>query len=623
MNKFFISFLFCISLFGLNALEEEKLNCIILLNREEIDNVGNTSSYYLMSKLQSSLAEESTPILVHTSLWNAFIERRVSFEQNAKRLNTKEEKITTLLNRIKKRFVYWSNFYNQTSDDISQNKALVVQRINEEFYDAKDRVDVSDVDYQLLLNLLTVFIPEDWCIYKKAGFHLLIPKKYLALHASAGFKLFALEEVSFAQDIVSNYFDSHDSYSLVKALPEFFQTYVALQNQTMPYAWNIVISGHGGSIYKEKNSNNVVTWNGEPLIADLTVQEFRDVLHFFQTQLKTHMLHYSGCYSGGNHIQLAFENEHKQTYNFAIICDCLTDCATYCKTDNRLPSWQQQFLTVDDVYYDSEKNSWAPILKSPYHWDAFFNSISGIDFSIESIERLPTALSNISYSVPANISLLRRPGTDGFYPLTSSGVFKIDARFINRENENKDQDVVVLHGVNVLLIERECINTCLEIDNEANIRIISIKPGDALHYIKRLRLANSADLPSMFWQAEFQIYNKTFLLDECELSYCENSPFFRDIAPNGSNIIIKNVVVTQQKHLIRLFFTVNDDAIMVVANKLSHYELDKNADIQEVIKLSPEAKQKYEKYYISQKNSFFHSVLSTAHYVNVHCASTA
>lgn len=183
----------------------------------------------------------------------------------------------------------------------------------------------------------------------------------------------------------------------------------------------------------------MVTWNGEPLIADLTLQEFKDVLWFFQTQIKTHILHYSGCYSGGNHIKLAFENEHQETYNFAIICDCLTDGATYCKWDNRLPSWQQKFLTVDDVYYDKAKKSWDLIMRSPYNWNEFFNSISRIDFSIESIDRLPKALSYISYPVLANISLLRRPGTDSFYPLTSSGVFKVDDRFIKLESENKEK----------------------------------------------------------------------------------------------------------------------------------------------------------------------------------------
>ena len=607
MYKYFILFVVLTTLLKLNAVEDKVLSCIILLNREDIDNVGNTSSFYLMSKLQSALAEQSTPILVHTTLWNAFIERRISLEQNAKRLHTKESKLLILYDKIKERFIYWSNYYNETSDDISQNKTLVVQQINEEFYDGKDRIEVSDVDYQLLLNFLTPFVPEDWSVYKKSGFHLLIPKQYFALHNSAGFKLEALEEISFSQDVVSNYFDSQDAHPLSTVLSDFFLTYTDLPNHTMPYAWNIVISGHGGSIYKEKNSNNRVTWNSEPLIADLTVKEFKDVLYFFQTQMKTHMLYYSGCYSGGNHIKLAFENGDKKTYNFAIICDCLTDCATYCKWDNKLPSWQQKFLTVDDVYYDPAKKSWGLIMKSPYNWNEFFNAISKIDFSIESIDLLPMALSYISYPVLANISLLRRVGTDNFYPLAPSGVFKIDDRFIKLENENKEKESIILHGASALLIENEYIHSNLVIDNIENSRIISIKPGHAVHYIKRLSMLNQIDLPSVFWQAEFQIFNKTFLLDECEFPYDESSPLFRGMAGVGGNIITKNVIIAQQNshfsHLIRLFFTINDRAMMVVANKLNHHELDKIADIQEIIMLSPEAKQKYEKHYRILKNS--------------------
>ena len=52
MYKYFILFFICLISFKINAVENEKLSCIILLNREDIDNVGNTSSFYLMSKLQ-------------------------------------------------------------------------------------------------------------------------------------------------------------------------------------------------------------------------------------------------------------------------------------------------------------------------------------------------------------------------------------------------------------------------------------------------------------------------------------------------------------------------------------------------------------------------------------------
>ncbi len=164
-----------------------------------------------------------------------------------------------------------------------------------------------------------------------------------------------------------------------------------------------------------------------------------------------------------------------------------------------------------------------------------------------------------------------------------------------------------MHGANALLIESEYINSCLVIDNMENNRIVSIKPGHAMHYIKKLSMSNHMDLPSVFWQAEFQIHKKIFLFDECEFPYHDNSLIFLGLGTVGNNIVIKNVIVTHQNnypnHLIRLFFTINDSAIMVVANKLNHYELDKNVDVQEIIVLSPEAKHKYEEHYISLKNS--------------------
>ncbi len=609
MRRFFLLFFICTIFLKLNALEDQKLSCIILLDQEDSENIGVTSRFYLMSKLQSSLTEQAAPLLVHASLWNSFIERRVSFEQNAQQVDTKEHKLLTLHHQIKERLLYWSNYYNGTSDDISQNKTLVAQRINEEFYDVEDKLVVSDMDYQLLLNYLTPFDPKEWCIYKKNGFYLLLPKKYRAQHSSVGFKLDSLEEIAYSEDIASNYFEAQDPYSLVNALPDFFLTYKDLPNQIMPYTWNIVISGHGGSKYKEKNNNKTITWAGEPCIADLNLQEFKEVLEFFQTQLKTQMLHYSSCYAGGNHIELAFEKDQKQQiYDFAIICECLTDCSTYCKWGNLLPSSLKPFLTADDLIYDSAIKNWDLVIKSPYEWEKFFNCISKIDFSIESMDRLPKILSYITYPIIANISLLRRPGINNFYPLTSSGIIKVDDRFMRLENEHNKDDSITLHGAKVLLLESDYIPSTLKLDNTDKIRIISTKPGNALHYIKKLNSENHIDLPSTFWQAEFQLYNKTFLIDECVFPYSDNSPVFRDVAVEGIDIVLKNVIITQQNnfcsHFIRWFFTINDISMMVVAKKLDPHELDESTTIQEIIILSPEARGKYEEYYLSLKDSF-------------------
>jgi len=84
--KRYLLFLLLICSLKLSAIEN--LNCLILLNEDDTESIGNTSRWYLISKLQSAIAEQASPILVHASLWNSFIERRTSFEQRAQQSDT-------------------------------------------------------------------------------------------------------------------------------------------------------------------------------------------------------------------------------------------------------------------------------------------------------------------------------------------------------------------------------------------------------------------------------------------------------------------------------------------------------------------------------------------------------
>lgn len=582
-------------IFKLPAIET--LHCIILLNQDDTESIGNSPRFYLMSKLQSALAEQASPILVHASQWNSFVERRTSFEQRAALADTRENMVLTLYQKIQERIKHLSDYYNATSDDITQNKSLVAQHINEEFYTTKDKIDVSDEEYQLLLTYITSFDPKDWSIYQKGGFYLFLPKRYRDQHITTGFKLDNLEEVAHPLDSASNYFESQMTQPFTSVLSDFFLTHEDFPNTTMPYAWNFVFSGHG---YYES------TWT-RPCLADLNVQEIRQVLLFFHTQLNTHVFHYSSCYAAGNNIDLMFENN---TYNYTIICECLTDCATYCKWKTMLPSPEKKFLTTDDLYYDSTSKSWNLVTKSPYDWGKFFSAISQVDFSeeraIESIERLPDILYHITHPTICNISLLRRPDMRNFYPLSSSDTVKIDDRFITQAKKNlpSGEATIALHAPKILLVESGSIDANLKLESTQKIRVISTRPGKAIHYIKMLTSANHLDIPSVFWQAEYQIYNKIFVIDECVFPHSSASLLYKDVPATEKDIILKNVLIIQQTNFagrfIRLFFTINDSARMVIATK--NDELAEETILKEIAILTPEAKGKYENHCIAMKN---------------------
>lgn len=596
INTIFL-FIFCLVASCLHALNHR--NCLILLDqRHGFENVGSLDGWYLTSRLQSAIAEQSIPILLNAGLWNSFIERRIHFKQS---LQHKESPLCTihkLYQAINERIEHLSHQYNAIHLDVIQNKHLIVQSINDEFYNFKN--DVSAGNYQLLVDYFTPFDPQDWNIYKNGkGFYLFIPKKYSAENSLLGFNIDSLEEVAYPEDSPSIYFDTVVNESFPDALHDFFLAYDDFPDSNMPYAWNILLAGHGGSDYEVTNQDGVVTWNGQPIIADLTVQEFNACLDFFRDSVKTHFFHYSSCYAGGNHIPLIFKEGKEESYNYAIICDSLTDSASFCKSTTLLPSTEKMFLTTADLTYDATRNCWQLSLAPVYYWKDFFNDIATIDFSIGSIERLQEMMSSITYSIIANIPLLCLPGTNHFFPLYSSDVIKIDERLLTLAD---DKDLI-LNGVKTILLESSSITMPIVLDHIDQLRIISIKPGDALHYIKKLYAPVHIDLPSTFWQAQYQYYDKTFILDECSFPQSNDSLIFNGVVSAQENeLVLKNVIIAQQRsYYIRLFFTVNDVAMMVVAHKPGQAEHIEKTTIQEVVILNATAREKYEEYYLSLK----------------------
>jgi hypothetical protein len=529
-----------LSLFSL----AEGASCLILLDREgEAETVGRYNRYYLTTKLQSALAEQATPILLHASLWDSFIERRVYFEQKLKQPGSPEYKIFNLYFEIQQRL-----------DSLNDKEA--VQQINKEFY--QNNIQTNAFHYQLLLNYLTPL--ENWSVYKRAGFYLLIPNL-----EEQGFNIAQLEKVVRPEDTPLHYFQRQKPALLIDALYAFF----LLNSEEV---WDIVLSGHGGSFYHEFNKQGRVTWEAEPVISDLRVDEFKAVLAFFNSEVKTHLFHYSGCYSGGNHLSLAFD----KTYDFPIICDTLTDCYSYCKWNNKLPSEEKKLLTAEDLRLSEEH--WRLDTESPYRWSKFFSEIKEIDFSPASLERLPEILSSITHSLAADISLLRPAKGESFFPIYPIDTFKI--------NEPSD---ISLHGVKTVLIESAETGS-VELDSPA--RFLSIKPGDATHFIKKLQCSCYLDLASAFWQSEGQNFNKTFIVEECIFPNGPDSPFA------GDKIVLQKVLIDQQKnYLIRIFFTLGGEAMMMAANKLDSDELNEKAHVLQIVNLSQAAKKAYEEHY--------------------------
>jgi hypothetical protein len=374
--------------------------------------------------------------------------------------------------------------------------------------------------------------------------------------------------------------------SIVQNLEDFFLKGSDLPDN-MSYVWDIVLSGHGGWFADETNNKDKIELAADLRIADLTLKEFCSLLDFLNTSLNVNSLLYSTCYGGGNHSIAPFQ----KTYNYTIICSCLTDNYSYCKWGNNLPG-SRNFLTTADLSYSSSGNHWQLPLERAYNWNNYFEALEKLDLREEiSKVNFTSILKDLSCEKFENTSLLRLPGAGHFYPLYPSSYSKISDQML--AIVKKDKNVIKLHDLKVLLLESSFIDPEIIIDNcIQHLRIISIKPGNAIHYFKKISLTKSLNLAEMFWQGAGQCYEKIFLIDELLCPHnADIESLLRLDAKN--DLIFKRVLIINSKNqFLRIFFTLNDVAFMIIVSWL-----EREAAIKEVVPLNTEARAIYEKHY--------------------------
>ncbi len=552
------SLFICLFILVAPVVADQHRHCIVLLDQDdECEHIG-TETYFLMSKLQSALQDKGSPILVSAGLWHSFVERLIHYRQNRVDEDMPYYKIDRLYKNI-----------NKMVHDLSVERCTIhqiVQRVNQEFY--KKENYVSGYDYQLILSHYTPLSKEEWSAYtNNKGYYLFVPKDYPHIAVDG------LDELVYPEDPVYLYLKTARIGSFVDSLEDFF-------NPDDHYVWTLAIAGHGGSKYREYWKDEKVHWEADPLIADLTLSDFQQFLDYLDTRIHTHLLHYSGCYSGGNHIALAFE----KSYSYPIICDVITDVASVCKKKIVLPSSEKKFITADDLTYSVETATWHLPLPQACLWGQFFAEIDKNDFSTASLVALPETLSLISNPTIANIAQLRLANSESFFPLHNSTVYTLGI----------EQESLTLFGKNVLLVEDAAIEYELFLKESPTVRIISTKPGDAVHYFKKIASSDYIDLASAFWQ-DYQKYDKTFLIDECTFPLTQVTKLF-----TGKKALLKNVLIQQRgRKYIRIFCIYKDKAIMFSAKK--EVEREHPVKILEVIELTDLAKLEYEAYYNQKK----------------------
>lgn len=627
MNKsvFFLTlFLLCLSptylLMSTQSPTEQSMHdMVILLNKDEKgENIGKPN-YSLASKLQTALAEQTCPIVVSTSLFATFLEKRKSIEQMSQFPGTPEHTLSCHYQKIIKRLNELYTTFIEKGLSPFQAKYLMIESVNRELFIGK-KPEYSASTVHALLSSLTLFNSNCWEMYACGSLLLLIPKSYIQSLANKksisdtalndiktkaqllGLRVDQLQKVTDTQDIGKLVLEAHSSKSN-SFVDQLHHIFITNDTTSSFHTWNICLAGHGGPFYEETlDKNNRVSVQANAQIADLKPDEFIQFLSFLQEKIKTNCLHFATCYGGGMHLKMLFEDRNNPSYNYTIIAGCLSDSISTVRTSCALFAAKnsENSITPGDLL-STQDNQWTLAINQGLYWKKFFKQLHKNSFSNSHLLWLYPAIYAITRTDRVfNTPLIRLAGTDKFMPLLYDEYMLINNPLIQLKAEQQ-LPLKASKEIHTILVESSVIPPLtIENKNHAMPRIVSLQPGNAQHYFEKITCQNGNDFVSAFWPLDEDLYDRTFVIDELIFPIDPNNPFEKALVEKTlgitkQQVCSKNVlIVTHQADVVRIYFQTEENKSFLMTLVINQVNTWKKQVIPKAVhELSPEATAQY------------------------------
>ncbi len=300
----------------------------------------------------------------------------------------------------------------------------------------------------------------------------------------------------------------------VSALSQLFITHEQYRQSNAVIAipqWSIYINGHG--------------LMGQ-MVANLSIEQFKDLLSFLENRIFTRLLVYSSCYAAGMNAEKIYLDSEKQIplrYSFPIITQALLDSPTY------FP--QPKVTAVEN----------ALALVSQLHFDTFFNRITQPGMlNYEELIRPIEFYAMAPQLAIKNIPQIKLPSLPWFSVLDANRK-TVSIGSILAQSRTAPLDIgkffkrqgAVAEPIAVLLYAGE-IPFDLEFHTTHMPHIISMISGDAMHHIKKLISdLHDALVVCASMDVALQGPRKIFLIDEVQAPPFIQTPLTHVIVESG------------------------------------------------------------------------------------------
>ncbi len=556
---------------------------LLILNGQNAEHIAYATLRTHTNSLMAALYQKAVPILVSTCLWRNFSERKHEFALRSIIPTTPEYALLTHHKELLNRLDYWTDFFKKQTNNFSDVQQLIIEQMSVEFCNQdvfKQLQDnkITEKNDELLLNFLFYlfdFDAAEWETYLVGDYYyLLVPKNYVTTMVSGtkskvskkytpresaiGLKIDHLERVEEPLDSSLVAFEplSRKEFEFIRVLKEVIMTYDDVQEE-YPYAWNIFLAGHGFNYH----ANYTNAGGKVEFIANLSINEFKDVLQFLNNNLKTELFIYNTCYGAGLHLHEPYTTQGKaDVFNYPIIINNVSDVVSYAYIFELLllPTLKEKKFDLDPYQFNQKTNSWKLKISCPVHWKKFFATIENCDkdHDIHKLcgDKLWQLFGPLYLETVPNIRL---KGSNTFMIYQPGAIVKIN-NFLSLLKSSLQQPLIIDSKKNILFETTALlVPLIIKVEQEPFPIIVSVASGQAVHYLEKIEAtaAFMLDILQSFWPLKFSCFKKTFLIKELA---CANNPESSEamaLDAKGNAIMLKNVMIcVEGDYLIRIFF---------------------------------------------------------------------
>ena len=571
-----------------NNSQPQSFRNLIMILDTNVEDISDSSGVCI-SHLISAIADKASPILVSTRVWFNYLERKQELSIHGAIENSDEAKAVNFMKALQDRISHWGQIMEANHIDQAQQAPLIAQAVNNEFYSssaveamrAQGKLIAPKVAKEIATHLMRYamvpFDPEQWLTYKvNDAYYLLIPKDYLQkcgyteerqVHNQE--EPFSIQELRLGLAIdhmstITNPTDMSPLYlndlheptqSFVDTLSSLFVPQAFYKTGTNP-AWNIALIGHGSHHHIDENRDHCIV-DTYCRIAQMTFDEFKKMLRFFDKTIHTNCFMYQTCYAGGEHSNKLFTTDgHQDIYGYTIISGCLNDNFSTVNIPELYV--HERPLKPWDLEYNYTNSTWQYKLDyKNFNWNALFDGLA-VDmhkFCYKAPRELLQILENAIGTWIENLPQVRLANSDQFstYSYQMNSLSIDDALIAIKKAANAGLEI----DTRIIVLKTPCIDIPITVKPTENPRWISQLPGSSVHYFSSI---DATALPidkalGLLRQPSGAQYDKTFFIKELRCSCDGQYGGQKDLGTKGSQLTCKNVLIAHHgAQYARIFF---------------------------------------------------------------------